>query len=195
MLIRMLKTNRMILVGMLILLVFAVGCSKQTAPVQQEAAPEAPAAAAPVLVSDDELSYRNEPLMDPSDTPVPSFEAPDPGDADLMERAFENSPPLIPHTTDGYLPITINDNQCLECHLPENAVDAEATATPASHLYDIRRDVQLKDLNPANFNCTQCHATQAEVAPLVANTFEPYFRTDDGASQSNLLDILNDGVE
>ena len=190
MLIRMLKTNRMILVGMLILLVFAVGCSKQTAPVPQDEAP-----AAPVSVTDDELSYRNEPLMDPSDTPVPSFAAADPGDAELMSRAFENSPPLIPHNTDDLLPISIGDNQCLDCHLPENAEDSGATATPASHLYDMRRDVQLTDLNPANFNCTQCHATQAEVDPLIANTFEPYFRTDEGASQSNLLDILNDGVE
>ncbi len=190
MIVRMLKTNRIVLVGMLILLVMAVGCSTQKSAVKQETAP-----AVPVLVSDDELSYRNEPLMDPSDTPLPSFDAADPGDAELLERSFENSPPLIPHNTDDLLPIAIGDNQCLDCHLPENAEDSDATPTPASHLYDIRRDVQLTSLNPANFNCTQCHATQAEVAPLVANTFEPYFRTDDGASQSNLLDILNDGVE
>ncbi len=190
MLIRMLKTNKVILVGMLILLVLVVGCSTQKAAVNQDAP-----AVAPVLVTDDELSYRNQPLMDPSDTPKPTFDAADPGDSELLARAFENSPPLIPHNTDDLLPISIGDNQCLDCHLPENAEDSGATATPASHLYDMRRGRQLSDLNPANFNCTQCHATQAEVAPLVANTFEPYFRTEDGASQSNLLDILNEGVE
>ncbi len=190
MLFRMFNTNQMILVGMLVLLVVAVGCSSQNTEVKQEVAP-----VAPVSISDDELSYRNEPLMDPSDTPLPVFDAADPGDSALLARAFENSPPLIPHNTDDLLPITIDDNQCLDCHLPENAEDSGATPTPASHLYDMRRNIKWSDLNPANLNCTQCHATQAEVEPLVANTFEPYFRTDDGASQSNLLDILNDGVE
>ncbi len=185
MLIRKLKTEKMMMVGLLILLTALAGCLAKDVVEEKDAAP----------VADTELSYRNQELLAPSTVPVPVANEIDPGDSDLLKRSFENSPPLISHTTDGYLPITLAENECLECHLPENAVDAEATATPASHLYDIRRGKQLDGLNPANYNCTQCHATQNEVAPLVANTFEPYFRTDDGDSKSNFLDILNDGVE
>ena len=183
----MLKTNTLAAVIILVLIGALFGCSGNSV----EVAPEP----APADVADTELSYRNEPLMDPSFTPPSPFDAADPGEAKLLARSFENAPPLIPHNTDDLLPITFADNSCLDCHLPENAEDADATPTPASHLYDIRRDTQLTDLNPANFNCTQCHSDQANVEELVANTFEPYFRTSDGAEQSNLLDILNDGVE
>jgi nitrate reductase (cytochrome), electron transfer subunit len=184
-----LKTNTLLVAGILLLAINLVSCSannSKTEMVDDSVATE---------VADTELSYRNQPLMDPSFTPAALFESADPGDSKLLARAFENSPPLIPHNTDDLLPITIGDNSCLECHLPENAVDAAATPTPASHLYDIRRDKQLSGLNPANFNCTQCHANLANVDDLVVNTFEPYFRTDEGAEESNFLEILNDGVE
>jgi len=183
----MLKTSKLAVVVFLVLVGALFGCSGNSVEVVSEPVR--------VEVADTELSYRNEPLMDPSFTPAAPFDAADPGESALLDRSFENAPPLIPHNTEDLLPITISDNSCLDCHLPENAEDADATATPASHLFDIRRDKQLSDLNPANFNCTQCHATQANVGELVANTFEPFFRTDESAHQSNLLDILNDGVE
>jgi nitrate reductase (cytochrome), electron transfer subunit len=183
----MLKKNTLAVMAILVLAVAMTGCLKN----DKDGAP----AAGLTEVADTELSYRNEPLMDPSITPADVFDSADAGESKLLGRAFENAPPLIPHSTDDWLPITLSENQCLDCHLPENAADEGATPTPASHLYDIRRGKQLTTLNPANYNCTQCHADQADVDILVENTFEPYFRTDDGEKQSNLLDILNDGVE
>lgn len=188
----MVQKNSLIVVGLLVLVVALFGCSKPDTDLVQDVLE---VAKQPTEVADHELSYRNEPLMDPSITPAADFGAADPGESKLLTRAFENAPPLIPHNTDGLLPITMDENTCLDCHLPENALDAEATPTPASHLYDIRRNKQLSDLNPANYHCTLCHATQAKVDGLIDNTFEPHFRTSDGADQSNLLDILNDGVK
>jgi len=183
----MLKKNALAVVIILVLVGAMTGCLKN----EDKAADDL----ALTEVADTELSYRNEPLMDPSITPADVFDSADAGDSKLLVRSFENAPPLIPHSTDDWLPITLAENQCLDCHLPENAEDEGATPTPASHLYDIRRGKQLSTLNPANYSCTQCHADQADVDILIENTFEPYFRTSEGEKQSNLLDILNDGIE
>jgi len=146
-------------------------------------------------VSGDDLSYRNEPLLVEKGAPKAVFDAPDPGDSELIERSFENAPPVIPHNVDDLLPITIDENACLECHLPEEAADMGATSVPASHFYDIRRDTQLEDLAGANYHCTQCHAPQANLTDLVENTFSPYYRAKEQKERSNLLEILNEGVK
>ncbi len=151
--------------------------------------------APPVPVADDDLSYRNEPLLTEIGTPAYAFDAPDPGDSELGERAFENSPPVIPHNVDGLLPITGDENACADCHLPEAAADVGATPMPASHLYDLRRDTELNELAGANYNCMLCHAPQANTGELVENTFSPYYRAREQKERSNLLDILNDGVK
>ncbi len=192
--------SRMSTLCLLIALVLLAGCSAKEAPVTETPLPAAsPAELAPspppTEVTDNELSYRNEPLLDDSGTPPAPFDAPDPGDSKLEARSFENAPPVIPHNVDDLLPITANENSCTDCHLPEDAADVGATPVPASHLYDIRRDKQLESLNPANYECTICHAPQASTSDLVENTFEPYYRAKEQKERSNLLDTLNEGVE
>lgn len=183
--------SRMSTLCLLLTLVLLAGCSGNRKPATETPLPPP----APVEVSDDELSYRNEPLLDDSGTPPASFDAPDPGDSQLEERSFENAPPVIPHNVDDLLPITANENSCTDCHLPEDAAEVGATPVPASHLYDMRRDQQLDGLNPANYNCTLCHAPQASTDELVENTFEPYYRAQELKEKSDLLDTLNEGVE
>ena len=176
---------RLLAMALTLLFVLA-GCSGDQVVVN-----DAPA----VGVSGDELSYRNEPLLTEVGAPQTVFDAPDPGDSELAERAFENSPPVIPHNVDGLLPITGAENACADCHLPAEAADVGATPVPASHFYDIRRDTQLQELAGANYHCTQCHAPQANTTELVENTFSPYYRAKEQKERSNLLDILNEGVE
>jgi len=192
----MTTTTRFTLAAILMvaLMGLAIGCGKSGPEAETDTTPPPPAPA-PATIADDDLSYRNEALIDDSDVPVVDYTAEDPGDSELVDRAFENSPPIIPHTVEDLLPITVDDNQCIECHLPEMAADVGATAVPASHLYDIRRDKQLDGLNPANFYCTLCHAPQAQTDPLVANNFEPYWRAQERLKSSDLLDQLNEGVE
>lgn len=118
------------------------------------------------------------------------------GESVLIERAFENAPPMISHNTDDMLPITKDNNSCLSCHLPDVAEAVNATPMPKSHFYDFRKNKDLKgNLDDTRFNCVICHTTQVDAPPLVGNKFAPSFRQDDGDKKSNLLDIVNEGVE
>ncbi|MDD3462320.1 MAG: nitrate reductase cytochrome c-type subunit [Sulfurospirillaceae bacterium] len=116
------------------------------------------------------------------------------GESKVYQRAFENAPPMISHDVEGMLPITKANNSCLGCHSPEIAAAVKATPVPASHMYDLRNMKALKTVSPSRYNCSQCHAPQSNNAPLVENTFQPEFRSADGAAKTNLLDVLNDGV-
>jgi cytochrome c-type protein NapB len=143
------------------------------------------------------------------------------GTSQKFERAFENAPPMIPHSTEGMLPITMANNSCTGCHMPEVAPSVNATPIPASHFASFRPKTKIgkhgevikegkavantsdvltvvhkqADLNMGRYNCSLCHAPQSNSAPLVKNTFEADFRSKDGASKSNLLDTLNEGVQ
>jgi len=55
---------------------------------------------------------------------------------------------------------------------------------------------KLKDLYQGRFNCSQCHAPQANIDAAVGNTFKPDFGKDDALkAKSNLIDVMNEGVE
>ncbi|EQB39925.1 hypothetical protein M947_04910 [Sulfurimonas hongkongensis] len=132
-----------------------------------------------------------------------------------IKRAFQDAPPMIPHDTEGMLPITINDNQCTGCHMPEVAESMGATPLPSSHFMNFRpdtgmtadgvmtkngkilknttsetrEDISIKStgghLAGARFNCSQCHAPQSGDDLAVKNTFEPEYTKQDGASASS----------
>ena len=112
---------------------------------------------------------------------------------------------MIPHDTEGMLPITIDNNQCVGCHMPEVAVGMNATPIPKSHFTNFRphhkfdgktfeksidnmkNEIAIQEKNTlvnARFNCSQCHAPQSE-GQLVGNTFSPEFTSKDGASKSS----------
>lgn len=145
-----------------------------------------------------------------------------PGTGKTINRAFENAPPMIPHSVDGMLPITRENNMCTSCHMPEMAaVMPGTTAIPPSHFASFRpkthiaadgsvikegkkidntSDIKtvvhaMKNLHPGRFNCSQCHAPQANVPLAVANDFQPEFRSGGANKKSNLIDVLNEGVE
>ena len=143
------------------------------------------------------------------------------GNGYKIQRAFQDAPPMIPHDTDGMLPITINDNQCTGCHAPAVAASVGAIPYPKSHMTDFRpataiakdgriskngkavdntssstrKYVSIKDnggrLTGARFNCSQCHAPQSQGNLAVENTFEPVYTSKDGATKSAWSD-LND---
>jgi nitrate reductase (cytochrome), electron transfer subunit len=39
---------------------------------------------------------------------------------------------MVPHDTEGMLPITISDNQCVMCHMPDAAKEMGMGATASS---------------------------------------------------------------
>ncbi len=143
----------------------------------------------------------------------------EPGESTRIERSYENAPPLISHSVEGYLPITKDSNMCIECHAPAYAKDAGAIPTPKSHLVSYRPVTSLKDgimqkngsgfkntadiqtkahdrkgVSMDRFNCSLCHVPQTDNAPLVANEFKADFRNKKDMNSSNLADILNEGV-
>ena len=117
------------------------------------------------------------------------------GESKVIQRAFENAPPMISHDVEGMLPITRENNTCTGCHMPEVAVAIKATPMPKSHFFDMRTQKELTHMSEARYNCSACHAPQSANEPLVANEFEPDYRKANGASRSNLIDNLNEGVK
>jgi len=179
--------------------------------------------AADKVITPESLSLRKTNIVDESKAaPVDAkFDAAAPGAAKTIERSYQNAPPLIPHSVDGLLPIKKDSNQCLGCHMPDVAKGVGATPIPASHFTDFRPKTEvkndkvvkdgkavanttdvtvakfkkLKKLNPARFNCSQCHVPQANIKPLVKNTFKPEFNDEKLKSKSNLLEVINQGVK
>ncbi|PID47724.1 MAG: nitrate reductase [Proteobacteria bacterium] len=142
-----------------------------------------------------------------------------PGESKRIERSFENAPPLIPHSVEGLLPITRENNMCISCHAPEVASAVGATPVPNSHVISYRPVVKMKngevqkegkayantaDVRAAShkrdgismdrFNCSLCHVPQTNNEPLVKNEFKADFRNKGDKQRSNLADILNEGV-
>ena len=176
------------------------------------------------VISEEELGLRksalyNEDKVAPVDA---KFDAAAPGQSKKFERSYVNAPPLIPHSVEGLVPITKNNNQCLSCHMPDVAKSMGATPIPESHFTDFRPDTKLtkdgkivkdgkvvantadvkiakfkklKKLSPARYNCTQCHVPQANVKPLVKNNFTPDFKDEKLKSKSNLIEVINEGVK
>ncbi len=135
-----------------------------------------------------------------------------PGKATTFDRSFENAPPMIPHTTEGFLPIKIDNNICLTCHMPDKVEETKAVAIPKMHFTNLRpspkkvgdkyeftqKDTlvreEIETLNNAFFNCSQCHAPQATVRVNIENLFTPEFREKFGIEKSTLEKQFDDGL-
>ena len=145
---------------------------------------------------------------------MPTYSKDAPGSAQTLERSFENAPPLIPHSTEGLVPITKDNNMCITCHMPDVAKAMKATPVPESHLTKYRPDVKPttgkidveaskkvveKDLHGkldmSRYNCTQCHVPQANVDVAVQNKFEAVFRDKSLEKKSNLSSNIDEGVK
>ncbi len=101
-----------------------------------------------------------------------------PGQNQLLPRAYQGAPPQIPHDVTDFLPITAESNLCIACHnLPEQwdkkREPGTATPIPRSHYTDLRRAPEkvTNHLINARYNCNQCHVPQLDATPLVENTF------------------------
>jgi cytochrome c-type protein NapB len=118
-----------------------------------------------------------------------------PGESIRLERAFENSPPLIPHDLTGMLPIAESNNICESCHMPEVAKGLGAIPLPKTHFMDMKTGEDLGGkLDGKRYNCMQCHVPQVKLPTPVKNIFEGDFRDEKSKYNSNLADILNEGV-
>ncbi len=97
--------------------------------------------------------------------------------SESMARAFPGAPPQVPHEVDSMLPITLDDNQCLECHDRPDEIDGEVgrggSPMDKKHYSQVGAAGSEEGwlLSGMRYNCNQCHVPQAGVAPLVENSF------------------------
>jgi nitrate reductase (cytochrome), electron transfer subunit len=108
------------------------------------------------------------------------------GESELLERAYPGAPPQIPHSVEDMLPILVDENECLECHHPDNTTSKKDKPLPESHferptmgagreggqVWVITSYAQDDDVVGFRYNCVQCHTPQATNAPTPASTFE-----------------------
>ena len=89
---------------------------------------------------------------------------------DGIERSWELQPPSIPHDI-AKERITLTGNSCMKCHSKENHEKEKSPAVSKSH-YISRDRKALEKLSARRYFCKQCHVPQADVDPLIENTFE-----------------------
>ena len=103
-----------------------------------------------------------------SEVPAPPIAQQMIGDTGFV-RSYPQQPPTIPHQIDGY-DITLNANRCLSCHAREATGRSGAPMVSVTHYQD-RAGQTLARVAPRQYFCTQCHVTQSQARPLVANDF------------------------
>jgi len=100
-------------------------------------------------------------------------QAPIPGQVKVFKKSFVTAPPMIPHSVTGMVPIKMGQNQCIGCHTPQAAKGMGITAIPADHFKDnFQGDKKLHRIAGSRYNCTQCHAPQATLNPVIENRFQ-----------------------
>jgi len=87
-----------------------------------------------------------------------------------ITRDYVQQPPLIPHKIKGYK-INLKFNKCLTCHSWANYQKSGATKVSLTH-FSGRDGEALSNVSPRRYFCTQCHVPQADVKPLVENSFK-----------------------
>ncbi len=124
-----------------------------------------------------EIGIRKIPVQDVNaPPPLVTLTSKKPGRNKKLNKSYDDAPPMIPHTVIDYLPIG-QRNQCLNCHTNPPRIYRNVVVVPASHYVDRKGrkvgqgPVTVKDIYQGFYNCTMCHAPQADAAPLKPNVF------------------------
>jgi nitrate reductase cytochrome c-type subunit len=130
--------------------------------------------------------FRNASVESLSDQELPEYPEADAGESTRIARDFPDAPPQIPHAIEDMYPITLAGNECLECHLPQNAT-GDDVPLPESHfkvpvmgkgaahqpMAWLVTDYRLsQDVAGARYNCNMCHTPQATNVSTPKNSFD-----------------------
>lgn len=85
------------------------------------------------------------------------------------KRAYPMQPPTIPHKTDRYQ-VDLKVNKCMTCHSRKYTEESQAPMVSVTHYMD-REGNFLAEVSPRRYFCKQCHVTQTDTNPLIANEF------------------------
>jgi cytochrome c-type protein NapB len=123
-----------------------------------------------------DVYFRDVDLVALSDQDLPTYPEAEAGESITLGRAFPDAPPQIPHSVEDMLPISATDNECIDCHHPDNVASEADRPIPKSHFV---RPVMRKgkkgepmativagykegeNLSGARYNCIMCHTPQA----------------------------------
>lgn len=94
-----------------------------------------------------------------------------PGGQEKVARTYRDQPPVIPHAVENFDEITLEENQCLNCHSAETYQKKKAPKIGDSHFRD-REGKVLASTSALRHNCVQCHVPQVDAPPLVENDFK-----------------------
>lgn len=130
---------------------------------------------APEPISDSDLGLAKGSVFDVLIPPVPAVNTSDPGDTPVVARAFDLAPPRVPHAVGDFMPISREDNWCVDCHMTDWTApeEGEATPIPFSHYMDLRSgssDIGEQVVG-ARWVCVSCHVPVTDAPALVANSF------------------------
>lgn len=94
------------------------------------------------------------------------------GQPKLIARTFIGQPPMVPHTVEKYVPLTIEENACMECHQTAEIRGQKIPQIGQSHF---SKTVKTKAGKPAlemsRFQCDTCHVPQVDAKELVDSKF------------------------
>jgi len=94
------------------------------------------------------------------------------GEQVLIPRTFTGQPPLVPHTIAKYEPITVEENDCLDCHISDELNGRKMPRMGDSHFVKLDKSGNGKSVvNMARYECTTCHVQQVDAKPLIENEF------------------------
>lgn len=85
-------------------------------------------------------------------------------------------PPVVPHGVADLLPITREQNACVDCHQVAGPKKAgEPTPLPPSHFVDERNAPGQagEKVAGARWVCMSCHVPRTDAPPLVGNGYRP----------------------
>jgi cytochrome c-type protein NapB len=117
------------------------------------------------------------------ETPTPSashYADIETGKSKRSSVAYSTLPPQVTHTFAEYLPITLDENECLDCHDRRKYLNRKdwqwkvgrKLPMPDDHYGSFEKQGGSEDVAGARYNCTQCHVQMSDAVPLVENTFK-----------------------
>jgi nitrate reductase cytochrome c-type subunit len=134
-----------------------------------------------------DVYFRDADLGALADQALPVYPDVEAGESKLLERDFPDAPPQISHTVEDMYPITMGDNECLNCHHPENTTGKEDAPLPETHferavmargkkgepmVWVVANYETAKDVVGNRYNCSMCHTPQATNVRTPENSFE-----------------------
>jgi cytochrome c-type protein NapB len=94
------------------------------------------------------------------------------GQAKLIERTFVGQPPMVPHSIEKYVPLTVEENACMECHQTTEIRGQKIPQIGTSHFSKTAVTKAGKPvLEMSRFQCDSCHVPQVDAKPLVESGF------------------------